>query len=334
MLDHYLRWYEYSLEAMNYTVANAKTLEGIKRVIILGMGGSGIVGDMIASIAAASNHPIPVYVHKDFYIPKCLVDEATFVLSISYSGNTLETVLATRKVLQYTKSVGIVASGGELLKIAEESGAPYIVVRGGLAPRSALPIMLVASLNLLLACRVEVVARDELQRAIDRLREAGKAEKISNELLEFLGSSKLPLIVASQRYSALATRIKNELNENSKIPAKVEILPELFHNDIVGWEGAEFRDRAILIDSDLDYENRLIEFYAEYLDSVGVNTYLLSLWGNVIERLLYGSLIAGITSVKLALLRKLDPLQTKSISMYKQLLQEVRKVISDSVHLH
>lgn len=327
-----MRWYEYSIDAMSYSIVNAKMFKGIRRVIVMGMGGSGIVGDMIASIASLKPSTL-IYVHKDFYIPKHLVDDTTFILSISYSGNTLETVLATKEVLQRTRSIGVVTSGGELLKIAKENNLPYTTVIEGLTPRSALPIMLIASLNLLALCGVEVVSRDEVLKAIEVLRDIDTAEKISYELLEFLKNSKLPLIVASQRYSALATRIKNELNENSKIPAKVEILPELFHNDIVGWERAEFRDKAILIESDLDYENKLIKFYKDYLTSVGLDTYILHLQGNIIERLLYGSLVAGITSIKLALLRKVDPLQTRSIVMYKQLLQEMRKDVAEAIRL-
>ncbi len=327
MLEHYMRWYEYSLEALGYTVVNARAFDGIKRVVVLGMGGSGIVGDMIASIVATSSNPLPIYVHKDFYIPKSIIDDTTFMFSISYSGNTLETILATKKALQYTKSIAVIASGGELIKIAEENALPYIVVRGGLAPRLALPIMLVAAFKLLSTCGVKLISRSELLDAIEILRDIGEAERISSELLNFLKYSKLPLVVAPQRYSALAIRIKNELNENSKIPVKIELLPELFHNDIVGWEATEFRDRAILIDSDIDYENKLIEFYAEYLKRVGIDTYLLRLRGNIIKRFLYGSLIIGITSVRLAQLRGLDPLQTKSISMYKQLLQELKEEV-------
>ena len=72
MLEHYVKWYEYSLEALNYRVVNAKTFGDIKKIVVLGMGGSGIVGDMIASIGAASKYPI--YIYKDFYIPRNVVD--------------------------------------------------------------------------------------------------------------------------------------------------------------------------------------------------------------------------------------------------------------------
>ncbi|MEM1560467.1 MAG: bifunctional phosphoglucose/phosphomannose isomerase [Ignisphaera sp.] len=330
MLEHYMKWYEYSLEALGYTVVNARFFDGIRRIVILGMGGSGIVGDIIASIAAESEYP--VYVYKDFYIPSNIIDGTTFVLSISYSGNTLETILSTKKALQHTKSVGVIASGGELIELAKRNGLPYIAIRSGLAPRSALPIMLVAAFNLLSTCGIELIAREELMKALDVLKNMDEAERTSRELFNFLKLSKLPLVVATLRYSALAVRIKNELNENSKIPVKVEILPELFHNDIVGWESAEFKDKALLVDSDLTYENKLIQFYAEYLKGLGIDTYILRLNGNVIERFLYGSLVIGITSIKLAQLRGLDPLQTKSISIYKQLLQELKEEIERVAH--
>ncbi|MCC6058273.1 MAG: hypothetical protein LM568_05085, partial [Desulfurococcaceae archaeon] len=106
-----------------------------------------------------------------------------------------------------------------------------------------------------------------------------------------------------------------------------EILPELFHNDIVGWEAAKLKDVVILIDSDVDYENKLIGFYDEYLKSLNIKTYTLKLAGNIIERYLYGSLIAGIASVYVAQNRGLDPLITKSIAMYKNILKSLENEI-------
>uniref|UniRef100_A0A7C5YVX2 Bifunctional phosphoglucose/phosphomannose isomerase n=1 Tax=Ignisphaera aggregans TaxID=334771 RepID=A0A7C5YVX2_9CREN len=326
MLEDYIKWYEYSLEALNYEVINARLFNGIKKIVVLGMGGSGIVGDMLASIASTSNYP--VYVYKDFYVPRNVIDDSTFVLSISYSGNTLETILSTKKALQYTNAIAIIASGGELLEIAKSNNLPYIIVRGGLAPRAALPIMLIPAFKLLSLCGIKLISNQELLKAVDILRNIDEAEKIGAEILGFIKSSKLPIVVSSLRYAALAIRIKNEFNENSKIPVKVEILPELFHNDIVGWEAAEFKDKAIFIDSDIEHENELINFYADYLRDIGIDIYLLKLKGSIIERFIFGSLIAGIASVKLAQIRGIDPLKTKSITMYKKMLQNIKSLFT------
>jgi glucose/mannose-6-phosphate isomerase len=326
MLEHYLRWYQYTLESFEYPLHNVKYFSDIEKVVVVGMGGSGIVGDMLATIATEFGD-ISVYIFKDFYIPKNFVTTKTFVIAISYSGNTLETVTSTLTALKSGARVGVVASGGRLVDIAKSRDVPYVIVRSGLAPRLALPMMLVAAIRLLSECGVDVVPVNILRTSVEVLKSVDKASTIAKEVSDLVKQSSIPTVIAATRYYALALRFKNEFNENSKIPVKIEILPELFHNDIVGWEAAKLKDVVILIDSDVDYENKLIEFYDEYLESLNIKTYTLKLAGNIIERYLYGSLIAGIASVYVAQNRGLDPLITKSIAMYKNILKSLENEI-------
>lgn len=330
MLNQYLDWYNMVEEVLKSDVVNAKEYRDVKRVVVVGMGGSGIVGDFL-SVIAQNYSNIPLITFKDFYVPKGFVDSNTFVLSISYSGNTLETVAATLQLLKRGIPVGVVASGGELVDIARRFGLPYVVVRSGLAPRSAMPLMLVASIKLLNSCGMEVVPQDTLRSSISILRDTDHAKKIGDELADFLENSKMPLIVATSKYSSLAIRFKNELNENAKMPVKIEIIPELFHNDIVGWERFHADDKAIVIDSDVEYEKMLLNFYADYLKDIGFTIYYLKLSGNIIERLLFGSLVAGIASVRIAEKLGFDPLQTRSIVKYKEFLKKYREDILKNV---
>ncbi|MEM0489884.1 MAG: bifunctional phosphoglucose/phosphomannose isomerase [Ignisphaera sp.] len=324
MLDHYINWYKYSLEALDYVVENIIDLGYAERIVVTGLGGSGIVGDLLASIASDYSNVV-VHVYKDFYIPKTVLRKDSVVLAISYSGNTLETVSSTLKALDKGSKVCVVTSGGRLLDIAKRRSLPYVVVRGDLVPRLAMPIMFIASLKLLSRCGIEIVPMDVALSSINVLKDTENAKEIAREIIDYVSSSQIITVVATSRFQALAYRIKDEFNENSKIPVKVEIAPELFHNDIVGWENAKVRDVAILIDSDILYENKLISFYNEYLKSIGLRTYILKLRGNIIERHLYGSLIAGIASVYLAQIRGLNPVETKSIAMYKSRVKELEK---------
>ncbi len=322
MLDIYLKWYEYSREILRKEVINVRGYRDISKVVVLGMGGSGIVGDVLSALSI-DNQIVTVNVVKDFYIPKNIIDERTFVLSISYSGNTLETINATKIALAKTNKIGIVTSGGELLKMAIDNSLPYITVVEGLVPRAAFPMMLIASLKLLSSCGIQLVEERDIINALNVLTNIDEGLRDSNNLFEFLKNSKIPTIVATTRYQALAIRTKNELNENAKMLARVEIAPELFHNDIVGWEGTQIKDRTLIINSDIDYENELLEFYENYLQENGIETYRLQLRGSLLERYLYGSLVVGLTSIKLANLRGVDPLQTKSIAMYKNMLKKI-----------
>jgi bifunctional phosphoglucose/phosphomannose isomerase len=330
MLEQYMNWYSFALEALNYDVKNAKRFEGIERVIVVGMGGSGIVGDMLSTVTQTYSKT-PFHTFKDFYLPQNFVNKNTFVLAVSYSGNTLETIASVLQAINAGMPIGIVASGGELIDIARERGIPYTIVRQGLAPRSALPLLLIASIKLLHSCGVLPVSIDVIEKSVQILKDVERASTIASQLAEFLVNSRLPLIVSTTRFAPLAIRLKNELNENAKMQAKVEIVPELFHNDIVGWERGVVSEKAIVIDSDTNYENLLLDFYANYLKSVGFEVFYLRLEGNIIERYLEGSLIAGLTSVKIANALGLDPLQTKSIAMYKNFLKKYREKIENEV---
>uniref|UniRef100_A0A7C2Z101 SIS domain-containing protein n=1 Tax=Ignisphaera aggregans TaxID=334771 RepID=A0A7C2Z101_9CREN len=328
MLDVYLRWHHFATEALDYPVHNAITLDNIDRVVVAGMGGSGVVGDMLASIASDFSD-LDIHVSKDFYIPKRLLTPNTFVIAISYSGNTIETIAAVTSCLEQGIKVGIVTSGGKLVEIAKSRFLPYVIVRGGLMPRLALPAMLIASAKLLAGCGLEPVPIDILKQSIAVLKQTDNAMNTAKYLSELLYRSSMPTIIASRRYWALALRFKNELNENSKMPAKVEVLPELFHNDIVGYEGVSRRDVAILIDSDIEYENRLIKFYNDYLQSRGMEAFILKLSGNIIERFMLGSLIAGIASVYTATRKGVDPSTTHSTDLYKNFVKGLEKEVLD-----
>lgn len=327
----YLNWYNFANEALRYEVENPRSFGKAHRIVVVGMGGSAIAGDMIA-IIANSTGSIPVFVWKDFYTPKTLIDDSTAVLAISYSGNTRETILSLEQALRRTDMVGVVASNGKLLEIAKEKRLPYIQVRRGLVPRAALPILLYASLALLEACDVKLVEKSDVNEGIEVLRDVETAKSDSIYIASYLQRARLPLIVATTRYNALATRVKNELNENAKMPAKVEIAPELFHNDIVGWEAAVVSDRALIIESDIEYERALLSFYAEYLQERGFEVTELKLRGrSLLARYLYGSLVAGLASVRIAKMRGVDPMTTHSISKYKNLVTALEDRVRSSI---
>lgn len=324
MLEEYLRWYEYGVEALGYDVANAAPCGGARTLVVAGMGGSGIAGDVLASLAAGLPGP-RVHVVKDFSLPHNLLGEDVFVLAISYSGDTLETLTALLSALGRVGGAGVIASGGELLDVARRYRLPHVAVRRGLVPRLAFPVLLVASLKLLSAVGIDLVPWSAVTKAIEALRDVEGSVRVAHSISGFLRGSRAALVVAPARYGALALRFKNELNENAKLPAKVELVPELFHNDVVGWEGGPHPGwRALILTSDVELENKLLRLYRRYLGGVGIESLEVELQGGPLERHLVGSLIAGLASVRLAQERGVDPLLTTSISLYKSELRALR----------
>ncbi|MCS7108479.1 MAG: bifunctional phosphoglucose/phosphomannose isomerase [Sulfolobales archaeon] len=314
----YLSWYELALKSLNYSVLGKARTKDFKKVVLTGMGGSGIICDAIYTVLF-SNSEVPVSVVKGFQPPKW-VDSETLVCGISYSGNTVETISVVLKSMELGAEVCAVASGGKLLEIARSKNLPHVIVDGGLLPRVAFPQLLIATIKILDVYGIKVC--DNLGEIIDVLKERSIADYISKELADFLKES-LPVIISNNEMYPLALRFKDELNENAKMIAKVEVIPEWAHNDIVGWELPINLEvlRALIIWSD----DPIIEFASNYLREVGVKTYIFKLLGyGVLSKVLYGSLVAGLTTTYLAELRGIKADETKSIDEYKKFLSSIK----------
>ena len=322
MLNVYLNWGDLALETLQTDVLNKRLCEGCSYVVISGMGGSGIAGDYIRVVADEYSR-LPVYVVKDFALPHWVRGGNAMVLSVSYSGNTLETIAAFESALKRGVCVGVVTSGGELEVLARRYSVPLALVRGGLVPRIAFPALLIASLRILWESGVDIVPQQVVTDSLSALRD-DRARREAEELAEFLKDSRLPVIVAPSRMAPLAIRAKNEFNENSKLPVKVEVAPELFHNDIVGWELRSFTDKAVLFLTGNRVEDELTRFYGDILKDLGHDVYEVPLrGGSVLYKLLYGTLLVGLASVYLARDRGVDPLETKTIARYKEFLKRL-----------
>jgi len=320
--EHYLAWYrqfQNQLNAMRNVVLE-KLGEKPRAVVISGMGGSGIVGDFY-QVVASEKLDIPVFTVKDYALPKW-VSKHDLVVTISYSGNTLETIECFKQALSIGAKVIAISSGGKLENLAKENNVPHVKVIKGLVPRASLPSMFVAlskSLNMVLG--ENVVKEEELEETIELLKD-GVDEVEVKKIADHVENT-LPIIIGCTKYAPLAIRFKNELNENSKIPAKVEIVPEWGHNDIVGWEQPYFRKFSALILREKKAKDRkciaVLDYVTKYFEKSGVKTLTVEIEGeSTVAQMLYGSLIAGLVSVELAYRRNIDPVETRSIREYKK----------------
>ncbi|MEM4519749.1 MAG: bifunctional phosphoglucose/phosphomannose isomerase [Sulfolobales archaeon] len=317
----YLRWYESALKVINYVVQGSPRGKDFSEVVLAGMGGSGIVCDVIYTLLYDRSE-IPVTVVKDFK-PPSWVSSKTLVCGISYSGNTLETLNVVMKSLDLGAEVCVVSSGGKLVEIAKSRNVPHLIVDGGLLPRVAFPQLLIATIKVLDIYGIKLV--DGFDKLLEVLNFKDLTIDVSKKLADFLKDS-IPVIISNFRYYPLALRFKDELNENSKMMAKVEVIPEWAHNDIVGWE--KLVDRNIIKALIIWDEDPIIEFAVDYLNESEVGVYILKLLGNdLLSKILYGSQIAGLTSTYLAEFRGIKADETKSIDRYKAFLRVKRSYL-------
>jgi glucose/mannose-6-phosphate isomerase len=220
-------------------------------------------------------------------------------------------------------SVVIVSSDGLLEEYAGKDGVAFVRVVKGIVPRTALPHMLYGVLGVLDSSGYTIVSRSDAEYTYVFIRDNVKhAIEEAHRIASFIAENKGLLILATHTpFEPLILRGKNEFNENSKIPVKVETSPEWMHNDIVGWE-KPFRNKYSVVtvcDGDDRVGSRLIDFMEDIYRGLGIPVYRFVLRGeSFLDKLLYGSLVFGLASVKLARIRGLDPMVTETIRKYKE----------------
>ncbi|MEM1623803.1 MAG: bifunctional phosphoglucose/phosphomannose isomerase [Sulfolobales archaeon] len=325
ILEDYVNW-SFQLErALNYEVADAQALDvsTLSGIAFVGMGGSGIVGDMLSKYFEREID-IPVVAIKSYVLPR-YVNSEWLVIAVSYSGNTLETLSAFHEAIRRRAKVGVVASGGQLALLAERWRLPRVIVEKDHLPRTALPALLAGTLGLL----SKLIELDvSLERGVEVLRDSSALNE-AESLAKYLYGG-IPVFVVSESYYPVGLRAKNEINENAKVASKVEVIPEWGHNDIVGWEGIPRNWlRVVAIKGDQD---PAIDFALDYLRELGHDVRALEICRyGYLETVLYGSWLVGLASVFLAGLRGVDPEVTTSIEKYKEFMRSYLKVSQNRV---
>jgi len=219
----------------NPKIENQSKLKRKKKVVILGMGGSHLAADLIVGM----NPKYEIKVHSDYGLPNIDGKELqkSLIIASSYSGNTEEVIDGLNKALAQNLNVAVMATGGKLIEIAKEKGLAYIEMPNeGIQPRSALGYGLRALLKLI-GMREEFKQAGELKKTLnpEELEQQGKelAEKLRGHV---------PVIYASVKNKAVAYNWKIKLNETGKIPAFYNVIPELNHNEMTGFDIFAGRD--------------------------------------------------------------------------------------------
>jgi glucose/mannose-6-phosphate isomerase len=321
-----------------------------RAVVVTGMGGSGISGDVLAAVTGQAS-PVPVVVHRGYGLP-AWVGAADLVLAVSCSGATEETLTATDETVRRgVPLVGVGGAGSPLARRCESARAPFVPVTMQVGPRATLwglatPLLVVAArLGL-----VDLGERDEqLEAAAVRLEQVAEACRPDRELfvnpaktlaLELAGS--LPMLWGGGQVGPVAAyRMACQLAENAKYPAISGALPEAHHNQVVAFDGPLaggggsddiFRDRVedeqpvrlrlVLLDDEGDGQTTRADISEEVAQSRGVAvTRLRSEGASPVERLASLVGLVDYASVYLALALGLDPTPVAPIDALKKRLE-------------
>ncbi len=305
----------------------------ISNVVILGMGGSAIGGDIVRRLALAESK-LPVWVHRDYDLP-AFVDASTLVIASSYSGNTEETLSAFTKSLGTRSKKLVITSGGQLKNLAESKDIPVFVVDYHAPPRAAFPHSFVPLVGIFQKLGLLRDKSADLQEAVDILK------KLSRDVIETKPLASNPakqlaarlqghvaVIYGAEILSEVAQRWKGEFNENSKAWAFFESFPELNHNAVVGYEfPPEAKERLLVFmlrSSSLNSRNLLrYDVTAKLLTKAGIAYELVEARGkSALAQVLSLVLWGDYASFYLSMLNEVDPTSTDAIDFVKQYLAQ------------
>lgn len=308
------------------------SIDDVNSVVILGMGGSGIAGDIVAA-AAGPFMPVPVVVAKSYELP-AFVGEGSLVFAVSFSGDTEETLGATTEAAVQGARVVVVSGGGELTRLANAWGAPLVTVpddiptpRAGVGALAVPPLIVLEQVGLFPGARKWV--DEAVRRLMARRDEVQADDSIVAGLARQIGRT-IPLIYGGGPIGAVAAqRWKTQMNENAKIPAFWNAQPELCHNEIAGWgqHGDLTRQAITVVALRHDFEHpqvmRRFDLVFQMIDEVVAGIAQIEARGDgQLAQLLDLILVGDLVSLQLALNEGIDPGPAPALDEIKTALKE------------
>lgn len=303
-------------------------MPGIKGIVVSGMGGSAICGDVVKGVLD-QKISVPIVVNRGYSLPKFVTSGYLF-FAASYSGNTEETLGSLKEAQGRGLNIIAITSGGKLLDIARENSYPIFSCPAGLQPRAALPHFIVPVLSTIEKLRLAGGLTAEIDEAAKLL------SRLKNEYLKPIKENpvkqlaqrlygKTPVILATEDNTrAVAMRWLAQLAENSKVFSHVALLPEMDHNEIVGLgalKKGEHNLHLIILRDEADSERvkKRIEITKSFIGpGIGGATDITSIGSGRLTRLLSLILFGDFLSVYLAIQKGVDPSKVEVIDRLKR----------------
>lgn len=306
--------------AASYTLK--KSTNKIQNVVICGMGGSGIGGKLVTQWLESSLE-LPVIVCQDYTLPK-FVSSSTLVICSSYSGETEETLSCLNQAKELNAFIIGISSGGSLVEFCQKYNYDCMQIPSGNPPRTALAFSVGQLLTIFLQLGLtnDTFINDYQSSKKLLLDLSEKIHASAKELAAFL-KDKLVLMYSASNYEAVAIRARQQFNENAKILCNHHVIPEMNHNELVGWGLADEHCGVLIFDSqDLHPKNQLrLEFCIDHLKSKTPHIFRLVPEGkSLIERSIYFVNVVDWVSFYLSELNNVDPIEIDVINRLKSFL--------------
>jgi glucose/mannose-6-phosphate isomerase len=311
------------------------TKRDFTKIVFCGLGGSAIGADLARSyLYFESNSPIVVC--REYDLP-AYVDNSTLVFISSYSGNTEETLSAYQQAKEKGAYLIAISSGGTLKEYAQKDRITFVQVPQGLPPRCALGYLSIIPLCLL--SRLGLVK--DINHCLNQM--AGVLEDLKNKCLKpriarkdniaksialKLFNKFVVVYSGSVHFDVAVTRLRGQLNENSKTLASSHLFPEMNHNEIVGWQNPEklFKNFIVVMLRDKGMHPRVAKRMDITREIIGKEAAAIEVWSRgegLLSRIFSLIYIGDFASFYLAMLYGIDPTPVERISRIKDKLSRV-----------
>lgn len=305
------------------------------KIVFAGLGGSAIGAELVKSYLYFESK-IPIAVYREYELPG-YIDNSTLVFISSYSGNTEETLCAYAQAKEKGAWIIAISSDGTLQEYAQKDGLTFIQIPKGLPPRCALgylsiiPLCILEKLGL---ANAESFSIEQTIKVLDDLKNKNLNPRVGckDNIAKFIASklfNKFAVIYSSSiHFDVVTTRLRGQLNENSKALASSHVFPEMNHNEIVGWQNPKklFKDFLVLLLRDENMHPRVakrMEITKEMLKKEGIT--VIEIWSrgqDLLSRIFSLIYIGDFISYYLAILYGIDPTPVERVTYLKKKLSE------------
>ena len=325
MYEIYDNWPEIAENSLNMDFKEIIG-ENICHIVFAGMGGSGTIGDVFASVLSKTD--IHVDVVKGYHLPKT-VKQNSLLICTSVSGNTIETITVLKEGIELGCQIIVFSSDGEMKKICNEKKIEYREITMNHSPRASFVTYLYSMIKVLLP--ILPISITDVSDSISELKKIN--EKISSFNLNEKNISlnianwikNTPVIYYPWGLESVAIRFKNSLQENSKMHVMLDDIIESCHNGIVSWEN-DSTLQPILIEGEDDYikTKERWKIIKEFFLERDISFYeVKSNKGNILTKITQLIYILDYCTIYLAILKNIDPTPVLSINLIKNKLEKL-----------
>lgn len=299
----------------------------IQNVLICGLGGSGIGGNLVTDLTAAEI-TVPIVVSKGYELP-AFADADTLLILCSYSGNTEETLTCTEEAIRRGLKPVCISSGGKLKEIALSNGFDFIEVPGGYPPRTTLGFGSTVLFYVLDSFGLIDLSVGEELAAVSAFLTAHQADiKTESQALAKKLGGKSVIAYAEDRVQSVALRLKQQINENAKSNCWINVIPELNHNELVGWRFKNDTLAALFLRTDFENPRNVLRFdfiRSTVADHVSALYEVRAQGDSLLQQYFYHVHFGDWLSYYMALEHGVDPVEVRVIDVLKDHLSAVSR---------